>query len=171
MSEDEQTFLTELILNSTHAVNVWIGAQRRSNNISEFVWNDGSTARRFTSWAIGHPTDIVGRNCVQMRSELSRQTRRDMEWVDISCVITNYFICQRLQIWKPDHIQQALLGLRRELRDSVYSSSNEIADLKQQLEATKAELTDLTANPGKFHPCFQITLLSCKRSMRFLYRF
>ncbi|XP_037051404.1 uncharacterized protein LOC119085197 [Bradysia coprophila] len=147
MSEEHQRVLTELVLNSSNAINVWIGAQRRSGNSSEFVWNDGSTVRRYTSWATGHPTNSIGRNCVQMRSELSRTQRSDMEWVDIACVIANWFICQKLQMWSPENVQQALLNLRRELRDSDYSVSNEITDMKRQLEVAQTELTHLQANP------------------------
>lgn len=149
MSQDEQQFYTELVLNSSNAVNVWIGAQRRLNSATEFVWNDGSIVRRYTSWAIGHPTNAIGRNCVQMRSELSRQQRSDMEWVDIACVIANWFICQTFQIWSPANVQQALLGLRWELRDSSFGFNNQITDLTQQLAATNSELTQLQTNPGE----------------------
>ncbi|KAG4069888.1 hypothetical protein HA402_009595 [Bradysia odoriphaga] len=82
-----------------------------------------------------------------MRSEFARQQRSDMEWVDIACVIANWFICQKLQMWSPTNVQEALLNLRRELRDSAYSVSNEITDMKQQLEVAQTELTYLQANP------------------------
>ncbi len=147
-SEAEQQFFTQLIVNSSDAVNVWIGAQRRSGSSSAFVWNDGSAVQRFTNWANGHPTDNVRRNCVQLRSELSRQVI-DMEWVDIACTIPNYFICQKLQLWQPTDVQQAVLKLRRELRDSVYSFENEIADITHQLDMAKVELKYLQENPGK----------------------
>lgn len=140
-SEAEQQLLTQLILNSSDAVNVWIGAKRRPGSSSQFAWNDGSSVQRFTNWAVGHPTDNVGRDCVQMRSQLSRQLS-DMEWVDIACTIPNWFICQKLQFWLPQHLQQAVLGLRKEVRDSVY-------DMTNQLEMANMELKYLLENPGK----------------------
>lgn len=146
-SEAEQQLLTQLVLNSSDAVNVWIGAQRRPGNSHEFTWNDGSTVQRFTNWAIGHPTDNVGRNCVQMRSQLSRTL--DMEWVDIACTIPNWFICQKLQFWLPENIQHAVLSVRREVRDSVYSLTNEITDLTNQLETANTDLKYLQENPSK----------------------
>lgn len=154
-SEAEQQLLTQLILNSSDAVNVWIGAQRRPGSSSEFVWNDGSTVQRFTNWAIGHPTDNVGRNCVQLRSQLTRSVF-DMEWVDIACVIPNWFICQKLQIWLPGDLQQAILGLRREVRDFEHSSTNLIADMTHQLEMANMEVKYLQENPGKRSPIHKV---------------
>lgn len=147
-NESEQQLLRQLVLNSSDAVNVWIGAQRRPGGGSEFVWNDGSTVRRFTNWAIGHPTDNVGRNCVQMRSQLSRQSM-DMEWVDIACTLANWFICQKLQFWLPQNLQQAVLGLRREVRDAQYSLTNQITEMTKQLEMANMELKYLQENPSK----------------------
>ncbi len=164
-SETEQELLTQLIINSSDAVNVWIGAQRRPGSSSEFVWNDGSSVQRFTNWAVGYPTDNVGRNCVQLRSELSRQVV-NMEWVDIACTIPNWFICEKLQLWLPADVQQAVLVLRREVRDSVDNFNTEIADITQQLEVANGELRYLQENPGKKSPSHFLSLLNLYKSVR-----
>ncbi|KAJ6638576.1 C-type lectin lectoxin-Lio1 [Pseudolycoriella hygida] len=142
----EQQILTQLILNASDAVNVWIGAQRRPGSSSEFVWNDGSAVQRFTNWAAGHPTEKIGRNCVQMRSQLSRQSA-DMEWVDIACTLPNWFICEKPQIWLPEHLQQAVLGLRREVRDTMYGFTDQITEMAKQLDMANTKLKYFQENP------------------------
>lgn len=51
-----------------------------------------------------------------MQSELLRLS--DWEWVDVGCTAGNFFICQRPPEWSIQHLQQAVLKVRREMDDS-----------------------------------------------------
>lgn len=156
-SAEEQKFLSEYIFNYSDSNNVWIGAERTPGSSTEFEWIDGSAIQHFTNWAIGRPSDDIRRSCVQMQSNLSR-LNSDMEWVDISCTIGNWFICQELQTWSPQRIQQAILDARREkqhltnqldlakirLKDLQETFTIQMANVTNQLDAAKIERSNFT---------------------------
>lgn len=140
-SAAEQKFLTEYISNASLSNNVWIGALRRVESNSEFDWNDGSAVRRYTNWGIGRPTSDIRRTCVLMQSELSRRIA-DMPWTDIACDgAGNWFICQKLQTWSSEQIQRAVLDGRRELQHNVFSFSNQMDEMKKQLQESQENLS------------------------------
>lgn len=163
-SAAEQNFLVEYISNASEENNVWIGAERRPGSSSEFNWNDGSPVMRYTNWGIGRPSDDVRRPCVLMQSELLRGFS-DMSWTDISCAAGSWFICQKLQSWSLEHFQQAILTTRREMQHSVESFTNQMTDIKNQLNDLRdnqminmrAQLKDLQDNPSK-------KMIKCKLS-------
>lgn len=146
---DEQNFMTKLVFNSSQSNNVWLGAQRRPANETEFVWNDGSAVNRFVNWAVGSPSADVRRSCVQMQSELSRQLP-DLEWSDIGCTVGNWFICQKLQTWPFEHLQRAIISSRRDMEYSVNSFSDQITAMTTELNNVNTELIYLQNNPSKF---------------------
>lgn len=135
-SAAEQKFLIEYIFNTSDSNIVWIGAERQLDSSTEFVWNDGSPVQRFTNWQIGRPSNVVSRSCVQMQSIWSRDLSQ-MEWVDVSCTIGNWFICEKLQAWPIERFQQAIISMRREL-----------ADTQNTLNAQTIQVQALQANPG-----------------------
>ena len=72
-SAAEQEYLTKFVFETSGVVNsVWIGAKRRPENSTKFVWNDGSDIE-FDNWAEGSPTEESRRGCVEMQSEFSKQ--------------------------------------------------------------------------------------------------
>lgn len=160
-SAEEQTFLIEYVFNSSNSNDVWIGATRRLNSITEFDWNDGTPVERFTNWAIGRPSDVVSRSCMLMQSKLSKRLY-EMEWVDVSCTNGNWFICERMQIWPIEQFQRVILSIRREVQYLTDSFTNQMTDLanlitglrndvtasQSQITGLRSDLTALQANPG-----------------------
>lgn len=137
--------MVEYIANVSQFNNVWIGATRRPDSSSEFVWDDGSSVQRYTNWGIGRPTEDDRRLCVLMQSEWSREFS-DMKWTDISCAGGNWFICEKLQSWSLEHFQQNILTTRRELAD-VKSQLKDLRD--NQMIDMRNQLQDLRDNPSK----------------------
>lgn len=77
-----------------------------------------------------------------MQSELWRQLS-DLEWADSGCTTGDWFICQKLQNWPFEYLQQAILGVRREMERNVKSFT-------EQIEKTNANVEYLNENPSKF---------------------
>lgn len=147
-SAAEQKFLTELILNLSYSNNVWIGAERQPDSATEFIWSDGSAFDLYSNWAIGRPSVDIRRTCVQMQSELSRQIS-DLEWADGGCTTGDWFICQKLQNWSFEYLQQAVLGARREIERNVNRFTEQIAKLTEQIIKLNEQKTELTAETAR----------------------
>lgn len=131
-SADEQTFFTELVFNSSFSNSVWLGAERRPDDETEFVWSDGSAVDRYSNWAIGRPSADVRRTCVQMQSELSRHAPY-LEWADIGCTVGNWFICEKVSSWSFDELQRAVLSTRREMDYNINSFTVQMTDVTTEL--------------------------------------
>lgn len=142
-SATEQIFLNQYIFNASDSNSVWIGAERLPDSRTEFEWIDGSPVERFTNWKIGSPSDIVGRQCVQMHS-IYTYTRElsDLEWVDISCNGASWFVCQKMQAWSIVQLQRAILNTRMELRHSVDDLKDQMSDMLNLIIDMKNEMTD-----------------------------
>lgn len=155
-SADEQKFFTELVFNSSLSNSVWLGAERRPDNETEFVWSDGSAVGRFANWAVGRPSADVRRTCVQMQSELSRQVPY-LEWADIGCTVGNWFICEKVSSWSFENLQRAVLSARREMDYNINSFTVQMTDMttkvntailggRRDLEYNVNSLTDQMAD-------------------------
>lgn len=149
-SAAEQKLLTELVFNSSYSNNAWIGAKRRLGSETEFDWNDGSPVEVYTNWAVGRPSIEVRKPCVQMQSELSRKLS-DMKWADSGCTTGDWFICQKLQPWPFEHLQKAILGIRRQMEYNVNSLTNQMTDMTTKLNIANTQLKYLHENPSKFY--------------------
>ena len=187
-SAAEQEYLTKFIFDTSGIkISVWIGANR-TENVSQFVWDDGS-AFDFTNWAEGRPYEEIGMDCVEMQSRYTRKfsdiTDSNLhsingKWKDVACEKANYVLCQKLQIWSLQHLQKTFLDSRKELQDSFKDMTNQLNDTRNQLDNTKKELTttknDLTTtineltntknelevlqkNPSKPNNAYYISLL------------
>lgn len=153
----EQKFLSELVLKSSISNNAWIGAERRPGSETEFDWNDGSAVKRYTNWAVGRPSADARRTCVQMQTDLSRRIS-DLEWADIGCTTGDWFICQKLQSWPFEYLQEAILDARREMEYNVHIFTDEVTALTTMLNDANTELKDLHENPSKL-------LMKCTRTL------
>jgi hypothetical protein len=112
-SEAEQSFLSKYVFETLGLVdNLWIGATREGN---EFYWIDSSRVD-FQNWAPSFPTNVSGRDCVVMRSELTARLSNG-QWADVSCNARNGIVCQKLQGWSFAKLQEKILQLARELED------------------------------------------------------
>ncbi len=153
-SSAEQEYLTKFVFNTSDSNKVWIGAKRRPENGTEFVWNDGSIID-FDNWAEGSPTEETKRDCVEMQSEFSKQfsNMSDLDqraingkWNDVTCNIGNWVLCQKLQTWSFPLLQKIFLDSRKELQNSLNDVTNQLSDTKNDLTITKNELTTTKNN-------------------------
>ncbi|KAJ6639569.1 Macrophage mannose receptor 1 [Pseudolycoriella hygida] len=149
-SASEQKFLSEIVLKISDDIPVHIGAERRPDNGSEFVWHDGTPVLRYTNWAPDRPSADERRSCVQMQPEiLSRPFSESvgLEWVDLPCSIGGWFVCQKLQTWPTDYLQTAVLEARRAMERNVNSFTDSLVEMTDRFNAAKTELKYLQDNP------------------------
>lgn len=82
-----------------------------------------------------------------MKSELSRSSLSDLEWVDVSCTIGNWFVCEKLQPWSIEHLQEIVLGTRRELQHLNDSFTNYMTDMRNEITDLRnsllSQITDI----------------------------
>jgi len=114
-SYEEQTFLSNYIFQQSGVeINVWIGGKRLGP--SKFGWQDGTsyTPFAYTNWSPNFPSDISGRDCVQMVSRLTKANDlSDGLWRDVTCGLQNYYVCQKLPKWSPSKLQETLITVRK----------------------------------------------------------
>lgn len=134
-------------MNATYLRSVWIGAERQQNNETEFNWSDGIDFDLYSNWAEGRPSADIRRTCVHMQSsQLSY-----WEWTDSACTTEDWFICQKLQNWSLEYLQQAILVARREMERNINSFTEQTAKMN-------AELKYLQDNPSKFDKMYTFSL-------------
>ncbi|XP_054157087.1 uncharacterized protein LOC128955441 [Oppia nitens] len=111
---DEQEFITKLVF-ITHKVvdEVWIGGHREGK---VFQWiQEKADIGPYTNWLNGSPTNDTNEDCLQMVPK-----SKDMgKWDDENCTKKNLFVCQKLQKWTIDMIQQTLLNERKQLQSII----------------------------------------------------
>jgi len=130
----EQEFLTQCIFNvSSVESNVWIGASKVPNTNVTFDWDEDGSEFRYTNWGPGNPTGATGRDCVQMKSSVTRAAEDgrsgggggflyfdpevDGKWTDTACGVGNVVVCQKYQIWSAADVQRGILRNRRDIEE------------------------------------------------------
>lgn len=126
-SEQEQKFLVDYLFNFRKVVDsVWLGAKRTIvQNNSVFKWIDDYEFS-YTNWEAGHPTNQIGRDCVQMNSQFDLYQQKSSldivqndfagKWLDVPCQKKNLVVCQIIPTWSISTIQRTLLLERKELK-------------------------------------------------------
>jgi hypothetical protein len=110
-SEDEQAFLKHYLFNTSEAINnIWIGASRV--DAKNFVWVDGKAMNGYKNWGPGSPTEVVGRDCVQIQSGWTKADETQGTWKDVNCMAGNWAVCETFQVWTPYETQLAIIALR-----------------------------------------------------------
>ncbi|KAH9405938.1 hypothetical protein TYRP_014235 [Tyrophagus putrescentiae] len=163
-SPEEQNFMTELIFrkNGVHDT-VWLGAHLGADK--QFHWADEAEGK-FTNWAPGEPSHKPVASCIQMMPEPLHVGK----WSDEPCDKKNLVVCQRLQSWTLQHMQQVFLNSRKALKDAAEeqkhylegaidaakkafqatidaASKAHLAEISQLKTSLQAEINSLRSNP------------------------
>ena len=164
-SAAEQEYLNQFIFGTSGVkIDVWLGAKRTGN---QFAWDDGS-AFDYTNWAEGHPSEEIGRDCVEMQSSFMRKFPNESysnllgiggKWKDVTCEAPNYVLCQKLQTWSLQDLQKTFLDFMKKQQDSFKNVTDQLSDTRNQLDNTKNELEVLQQNPSKPSNAYYMHLL------------
>ncbi len=112
-SLEEQEFFSNLLFKTHNVVDdVWIGAKNDSN-WAKFKWADYSDLS-FTNWQVGNPSNKTNYDCVQIMPESSPMGK----WANEPCNKKNLVVCQKMQNWSIYRLQNILLEVRKELKET-----------------------------------------------------
>lgn len=99
-SPEEQAFMTELIFQKNKVDDtVWLGAHMSADK--QVHWADQAEGK-FSNWAQGEPSHKPVASCIEMNPEPVHVGK----WSDEPCDKKNLVVCQRLQSWTLQHMQQ-----------------------------------------------------------------
>jgi len=111
---------------------------QNDGNYEMFRWTDNSDFS-FSNWAQGNPQKLSGYDCVQINADESILGK----WSNDPCNRNNLVVCQKMQTWTNDHIQEILLNERRENIKIFAQIEENFLDVNKRLSNSLEQQTKL----------------------------
>ena len=138
-SEEEQQFIENLVFNQNKIFeSIWL-AMKRDLKTQEFNY-EGKNNYRYENWA--EINNRTNHDCVEMIP--SGQFKG--KWINTSCKKKNKVVCQKMQNWNFDQLQNEVLRLKKLYHSEVSQLKLNVAELRHNVTQLEINNTELGKN-------------------------